>query len=65
MVYWIKNLTAAAQVTAEAWVQAPAQHSRLRVLALPQLCHRLQLQLGLQSLTWALPYATGLAIKNK
>jgi len=27
---WLKNLTAAAQVAEEVWVQAPAQHSRLK-----------------------------------
>ena len=34
---WVKNLTAAAQVTAEAWVQFPAKLSGLKDWALPQL----------------------------
>ena len=34
MAQWVKNLTAAAQVAAEAWVKDPA---------LPQLWHKLQL----------------------
>ena len=43
---WVKNLTAAAQVAAEAQVQSPAQGSVLKDPALPQLRCRLQLQLG-------------------
>ena len=35
MVQWIKNLTEAAQVTAEKQVQSPAQHCELRT----QCCH--------------------------
>ena len=34
---WVKNLTAAAWVTAEAQVQSPAQHSELRDPAFRQL----------------------------
>ena len=41
-----KNLTAAARVTAEVWVQSLARHSGLKDLALPQLWHRSQLRLG-------------------
>ena len=32
MAQWVKNLTLAAQVTVEAWIQSPAQHSGLRDL---------------------------------
>ena len=42
----VKNLTAAAQFTGEAQIQSPAQSSGLKELVLPQLLHRLQLQLG-------------------
>ena len=54
---WVKNLTAGALVTAEAWVRSPAQHSGLKDLALPQLWCRSQLQ--------ELTYAMGVAIKRK
>ena len=37
MVLRVKNLNAAAEVTAEAWVGSPAQSSRLKDLALLQL----------------------------
>ena len=30
MAQWVKNLTAGAKVTAEVWVQSPAQHSELK-----------------------------------
>ena len=30
---WVKNLTAAAQVTVEAWVQSPVWHSGLKDLS--------------------------------
>ena len=42
---WIKNLTAAAQVPAEARVQSPAWHSGLKDSALLQLWYRWQLWL--------------------
>ena len=46
MVQWVKDLTAAAQVTTEAWVPPPAWPIGLKDLALPQLLlHRLQLWL--------------------
>ena len=35
---WVKNLTAATQVTAEAWVRSPAQHSGVKDLALNSTC---------------------------
>ena len=47
MAQWVKDLTAAAQVAAEVWVQFPAWHSGLKGPALPQLWHSLQLKLGL------------------
>ena len=37
MMQWVKNLTAAAQVTVEAWVQSPAWSSGLKDPALPHL----------------------------
>ena len=37
MVQWVKNLTAVAQVTTEAWVQSLAQHSGLKDLELSEL----------------------------
>ena len=43
MAKWVKNLTAAAWVTAEVLVQSLAWHSRLKDLALTQLWFRLQL----------------------
>ena len=46
MVQWVKNLTAAAQVIAEAWVQSLAQCSGLKDLTLLQLQRRSQLWLG-------------------
>ena len=55
---WVKNLTATAQVAAEAWVQFPAQCGRLKDTVLPQL------QLGLSPWPWELLYAVSVA-KNK
>ena len=46
---WIKNQTAVARVTVEAWVQSPARHSELKDLVLPQLQHRSKLWLGFKS----------------
>ena len=46
VVQWVKNPTAADQVAVEAWVPSPAQHSRLKDLALPKLLRKLQLQLS-------------------
>ena len=34
MVQWVKDRSAAAQVTGEAWVQSSAQHSELKAPAL-------------------------------
>ena len=45
----VKNLTAAALVTVQAWVQSSARCSELKDLALLELWHRLQLQLGFNS----------------
>ena len=45
MVQRVKNPTAAALVAAEPWVHPPAWRSGLKDLVLPQLWHRLQLQL--------------------
>ena len=42
---WVKNLTTAAQVTAEVWVQSLASCSALKDSALLQLKHRSQLWL--------------------
>ena len=52
---WIKNLTAVAQVTAEAQVQSPAWHSEFKDPAAAWI----------QSLAWELPYAMGGAEKKK
>ena len=45
MVQLVRNLTAVAQVAAEAPVQSLAQHSGLKDPALPQLWHRSQMWL--------------------
>ena len=58
MVRWFKNMTAAAQVTAEVWVSSLAWHSGLKDPAL------LQLWLRFNSWPWELPYAAGAAIKT-
>ena len=63
MAQWVKNLTAAAQVTAEAQVQFPAQCRGLKDPALPQLCRRTQLQLRFNLWPGNL-YAVGAAIKK-
>ena len=65
MAQWVKNLTAAAQATAEEWVQAPNWHSGLKDPVLTYLWHKLQLQFGFNP--WPgreFPYATG-APQNK
>jgi len=48
-VQWVKNLTEAAQVTEEVWIQSSAWCSGLKDLALMQLLHRSQPQLGFNS----------------
>ena len=40
MVQWIKNLTVAALVAMDAWIQPPAQHNELKDPLPPQLWHR-------------------------
>ena len=45
VVQWVKNLTAAAPVTAQAWIQSFTQHTSLKDLALLQMQCRLQLWL--------------------
>ena len=59
MAQWVKNLTAAAPVAAEAQIPSPAWVSGLKDSVLPQLWH------GIQFLAQELPYAMGVAIKNK
>ena len=56
VVQWVKNLTAAARVTEEAQVHAPAQHSGLKDLA------QVTAAAGIQSLVRD---ATGVAIKKQ
>ena len=62
MAQWVKNLTAEAQVTAESWVQSPAQHSGLKYPALLQLQCRSQLWLrfslwpGNVHMPWVQPF---------
>ena len=65
MVHWVKNLTAKPQVTLEVRVQFLDQHSEFKDPALPQLQHRLQLWLGVNPWPGELPYALGVALKNK
>ena len=58
VVQQVKNLTAAAGVTVEAWVGSPAQSSVLKDTALPKL--------GLDSIPGQeLAYAVGAAIKKR
>ena len=52
MVQWLKNVTAAAWVTAEVWVQSPAWHSGLKDFALLQLQCRMRLQLRFSPWPW-------------
>ena len=64
---WVKNLTAAAQVTVRPR-RTVAQSSALKDLVLPQLRCRCRLQVAAvswsQSLAWEIPYAASAAIKN-
>ena len=58
MAQWVKNLTVVAQVAVEVWVQSPpvqwVKGSSMATAAA-----------WIQSLTWELPYAMGVAIKRK
>ena len=45
MAQWVKNLTAAAWVDVEVWIQSPAGYSALKEPEVPQLHNRLQIQL--------------------
>jgi len=62
---WVKNPSAEAQVTLEAW--SPSRCSGLRDLMLLQLwCRSESIRSGqVQSLAWELPYAVGVATKKK
>ena len=60
MAQWVKNPTAAAQDTVEAWIPSPAWYSALKDPALTQL----QLKFS-QSVAQELPYAAGAAIGKK
>ena len=53
MEQWVKDSTAAAQVTVEVWVLSLAQGSRLKNPT------------WVQSLAWEFPYAMGETIKKK
>ena len=59
---WVKNPTAMARITVEAWVRSPAQPSGLKDLAFPD---RIAIEARIQSLAWELPCAMGVAIKKK
>ena len=64
MAQWVKNLTEAAQVAVEDWVQSPAGCSGLRI----SCCHSCGVAAAvaqIQSLAQELPYASGAAIKKK
>ena len=62
MAQWVKNLTAAAQVSAEVQVPSLAWGSWSKDQALLQVWHGL---LQIQSLAGELPYAVDVAIKLK
>ena len=57
MVQWVKNLTAAAQVSGEAQVQSPSQHNVLKGSSVAAVVARIQ------SMAWELPFTMGGAIK--
>lgn len=59
---WVKNLTAAAEVTIAVWVQHLAQCNGLKDRGFLQLWHHVQLQLKIQSLDLELPYTVNVAI---
>ena len=58
MAQWVKDLTAAARVAVEGWVEPLAWGSELKDPVLSQLWLRFQ------SLAWAIPYVVGMAIKT-
>ena len=64
MVQWVKNLTVAAQVTAEVHVGCLVQHSGLKDRTLPQLQHKVTAVAHIQFLAWELPYAMDVALKT-
>ena len=65
MIPWVKNLTAAAWVTAEVRVPSPSQGSGLKDLVLLQLWGRFILQLGFSPWPGELPYAMRCSHKNE
>ena len=65
MVQWVKNLMAAAQVTADIWVSSPAWPRGLKDPVLPRLCHRLQLQLRFNPWRGGTFICRGYGPKNK
>ena len=62
---WVKNLTAAAQVTVEVRVQSPAQHSELKDLVLLQQWCRMQLWLRFIPRKFYMPQVLPYKEKNK
>ena len=62
---WVKNPTAATQVSAEVKVQSPDGHSGLKDPVLPQLQVQVTFVAQIHSLAWELPYAMDTAIKKE
>ena len=52
MVQWVKNVTMVVYISEEVWVLPLARCSGLKDPALPQLQHRLQLQLRFNPWPW-------------
>ena len=65
MAQWVKNMTAATQVSSEVWVRSPLWHSTLKNPLFLQLqLTQVEAMARIQSLAWELPYAAAIAIKK-
>ena len=63
MAQWVKDLTAVAQVAAEAQVCSPAQRSGLKGSAVAAASAQVAAVAWIQSLAQKLPYAASVAVK--
>ena len=65
LVQWVKNPTAAAQVTLEVWVRSLPLLSGLGIWCCRELWCRLAAVALIGPLVWEFPYASGVALKSR
>ena len=65
MVQWVKNLTAAAQVAAEALGLIPSPVQQVKGSSIATATEQVTAAARIHSLAWELPYTIDAAIKNR